>query len=145
MHKVLDSAATSTSTSSSSNPNITLKCTDGEVTCPVLVLKYRTSLVKSPTSPIQIDKSVEVVKAWLTYVFTANTEWNDEQRKDIMELARKYGPVGLENVLEAKEVAVGKEERREEKEKELEIDVQAESNSNAEENLGLRKRKRHKL
>uniref|UniRef100_A0A8R1I6U7 Structure-specific endonuclease subunit SLX4 n=1 Tax=Caenorhabditis japonica TaxID=281687 RepID=A0A8R1I6U7_CAEJA len=131
MHKVLDSAA---SPSSTSNPNITLKCTDGDVTCPVLVLTHRTSLVKSPPAPIQIDKRVEVVKTWLTYVFTANIEWNDEQREDVMELARKYGPVGLENVLEVNAGAVVREEREEEEEKEEE-----KPNEDVEEELGVTK------
>ncbi|EGT52165.1 CBN-HIM-18 protein [Caenorhabditis brenneri] len=108
MQKLLDD------TSELSPSIVTFKTSDGfHVKSQSLILKHRTSVIRMhpKTEMINIDQSREVLKVWLNFVFTANIEWSDVEKEGVKELAVKYGPVGLENLLkEEKRVETQKEE-----------------------------------
>ncbi|PIC37963.1 hypothetical protein B9Z55_010122 [Caenorhabditis nigoni] len=100
MQKTLDD------TSAPTIPMISINSSDGHsLRCHSLILKHRTSLLKiHPRSEnIEIAHPRDILKTWLTFVFTANIEWSKEEKEGVKELAMKYGPVGLENLLKEEE------------------------------------------
>ncbi|CAA84736.3 SAP domain-containing protein [Caenorhabditis elegans] len=96
MQKVLDDNSEQLPT------HIFITCSDGHrVKCQTMILKHRTSLIRlNPKSEnIQVEHTKEVVKAWISFVFTANIEWNDDDKDGVRDLASKYGPVGLDLIV----------------------------------------------
>lgn len=96
MQKVLDDS------SEPSPSHFIMKCSDGEEKCHKITIKHRTTLLRMhPSGEVQLGMSREAVRSWLTFVYTARMEWNQEQVEEVKELAKKYGPVGLESAMEA--------------------------------------------
>uniref|UniRef100_A0A1I7T2H5 SPK domain-containing protein n=1 Tax=Caenorhabditis tropicalis TaxID=1561998 RepID=A0A1I7T2H5_9PELO len=84
---------------------IKFECTDGSnLNSQALILKHRTSIIKihPKTETIRVDQTETVLRAWLTFVFTANIEWSENEKEGVRELAKKYGPVGLDDFIDDK-------------------------------------------
>ncbi|CAI2347402.1 unnamed protein product [Caenorhabditis sp. 36 PRJEB53466] len=83
--------------------NVTIKCTDGEVLCLKVILKHRTTIFKNyknaKATIIEIGKSLKVVQGWLSYVFSARIEWEEDLGEEVCDLAKQWGPMGLEHVI----------------------------------------------
>ncbi|ULU00782.1 hypothetical protein L3Y34_001302 [Caenorhabditis briggsae] len=124
LQKTLDDTSTPTF------PMISINSSDGHnLRCHSLILKHRTSLLKiHPRSEnIEIAQPRDVLKTWLTFVFTANIEWSKEEKEGVKELAMKYGPVGLENLLKEEK---DKEEEATVIEEKAHVNIELKSSSN---------------
>ncbi|KAF1761788.1 hypothetical protein GCK72_010044 [Caenorhabditis remanei] len=122
MQKTLDD------TSEISTPIISICSSEGhEIKCLSLILKHRTSMIRMhPRSEIiVISQTKEVIKSWLTFVFTANIEWTEDEKEGVKQLANQYGPVGLEVLLNEKvEIDKKEEETIEETEPVIQCAIQ---------------------